>query len=210
MPPLEFDPEKHCGSMRGADKRDGRPCTKPKGWGTDHKGYGTCKLHLGTTANHRRHAQAEQAEDDVRRLGLTLAETEGHHQRLDPREVLSIELLRSHRVVVALEQLVQGLEQDELHGPLYNSEGGLTGRALPHVLVVMYEEERKHLLAVAAAAARAGVEERRVQLEQEKGALIASIIRATVDAIKGLTAVQRQQALEAAAKALRALPGGSE
>jgi hypothetical protein len=40
--------------------RDGT-CTLPPGWGTDHKGIGCCKLHGGSTPNHRAAARAEQA-----------------------------------------------------------------------------------------------------------------------------------------------------
>src|SRR6056297_3141188 len=30
-------------------KKDGSPCQKPAGWGTDHPGVGKCKLHGGAT-----------------------------------------------------------------------------------------------------------------------------------------------------------------
>lgn len=33
----------------GGTARNGRPCTRPAGWGTPHVGYGRCKLHGGNT-----------------------------------------------------------------------------------------------------------------------------------------------------------------
>lgn len=32
--------------------RTGKPCRRTAGWGTDHVGYGTCKLHLGSSKKH--------------------------------------------------------------------------------------------------------------------------------------------------------------
>lgn len=189
-------------------KKDGTRCRRPAGWNTDHKGAGHCANHLGTTANHRAHAQRLLAEREITRLGLTLVEAAGDHARIDAREVLALELWRTHVNVTVLEQLVSELGTDQLYGKLYHADGGETGRALPHVLVTMYEEERRHLVNVAAAAARAGVEERRAQIEQDKALLVADVIRKAIDAIDGLTAIQRQQAMVGAAGALRALPGG--
>lgn len=48
---------KTCGAMG----RKGSPCRRPAGWGTDHPGYGTCKLHLGSSARHGKAAAREEA-----------------------------------------------------------------------------------------------------------------------------------------------------
>lgn len=45
----------------GAIARTGKPCRRPAGWGTDHVGYGCCKLHLGSTKKHSRGAAREEA-----------------------------------------------------------------------------------------------------------------------------------------------------
>src|SRR4051794_2769 len=52
-----YDPAKHCGGLC----RDGQPCTRGKGEGTDHKGYGRCKLHTGATVNGGKAASRERA-----------------------------------------------------------------------------------------------------------------------------------------------------
>lgn len=47
------------GRLCGAEKRQGPgTCRRPAGWGTSHPGVGCCKLHFGSTANHRVHAEA--------------------------------------------------------------------------------------------------------------------------------------------------------
>lgn len=41
----------------GARKRNGDPCTKPAGFGTDHVGFGRCKFHGGgSKAKHGRYS----------------------------------------------------------------------------------------------------------------------------------------------------------
>jgi len=192
-------------------KKDHTRCGQPAGMGTDHLGYGHCKYHLGTTANHTAHAHQLMAEEAVSKLGLSfeeLQDVQAGRKRIDARDVLATELYRSYRYVRMLEVLVGDLGT-ELYGDLYNSEGGRTGRALPNVLYSMLLEERKHLTRVAAETARAKVEERRVQLEQEKGALIAQVVKVAIDSIQGLTPAQRQQGLVGAAGALRSLPGAA-
>ncbi len=39
-----FDPERHCGAR---SRRDGAPCQRDKGYGTQHPGRGRCKFHGG-------------------------------------------------------------------------------------------------------------------------------------------------------------------
>lgn len=39
--PRKFEPDRHC----GAPKKNGQPCTQPKGFATSHAGQGLCHLH---------------------------------------------------------------------------------------------------------------------------------------------------------------------
>ncbi len=36
-------------TLCGAKNRQGTPCRRPAGWGTDHQKFGHCKLHAGST-----------------------------------------------------------------------------------------------------------------------------------------------------------------
>jgi len=84
-----------------------------------------------------------------------------------------------------------------------------TGDHAPHVLVRLRLETQKHYREVAAAAHRAEVEERRVQLEQDRTQAIADLIRAVLaHEPLGLTAEQQDAGLRFAAQQPRALSAG--
>jgi hypothetical protein len=53
-----------------------------------------------------------------------------------------------------------------VYGRTYHVSGMPTGEAKPHILVTLYNDERKHLANVAASALKAGVEERRVRIAE--------------------------------------------
>ena len=77
------------------------------------------------------------------------------------------------------------------------------------VWYVLYERERKHLVAVAAAALKAGVEERRVRLAEQQGNLVADVIRRILDALD-LSPAQRERVPEVVPAQLRLLAGGGD
>ena len=156
--------------------RAGGKCQRPAGWGTPTPGIGRCKLHGGATASHQRKAKREIARQECVRLGLELDAEIGH---VDPRDVLEEELWRARCNVATLEWLVGRLPLAEggIYGRIYHATGEPTGEARPHVLVTMYNEERRHLTAVAVSAAKAGVEERRVAVAERIGQQIAEVIR---------------------------------
>src|SRR3954447_9014977 len=52
-------------SPRGAK---GSPCQRPAGWGTNHSGYGRCKLHGGLAPSSIIAAFREEAMDEIRRV----------------------------------------------------------------------------------------------------------------------------------------------
>jgi hypothetical protein len=173
-----FDPAKHCGGKT----RRGTRCEKTKGWGTGHVGVGCCKLHGGSTPTHERAASRELARQACETLGVPI--------EVDPAEALIRELWETAGNVEFYRQLVQQLpahpEADEfvppakdsdtagywirgepgVYGRTYHVSGIPTGEAKPNILVVLYNEERKHLVDVAAAALKAGVEERRVRMAE--------------------------------------------
>jgi hypothetical protein len=71
------------GRYCGAAKRQGDgTCSRPAGWGTGHPGYGTCKLHLGSTRRHVAAATlaAAMAQLDAVKAALT-EQYRAHRQR---------------------------------------------------------------------------------------------------------------------------------
>ena len=78
--------------------------------------------------------------------------------------------------------------------------------AVPNVWVDLYMRERKHLVDVAKAAISAGIEERKVRLAEQQGALVAAVIRGILADLK-LTPDQRELVAEVVPRRLRALAG---
>lgn len=65
---MEIPPNPHCGAKL---KRGDGTCGKPAGWGTDHVGWGNCRLHAGSTTTGRKHAKQLRQEAWDRILELT-------------------------------------------------------------------------------------------------------------------------------------------
>lgn len=184
------------GPLCGARKRQGEgTCRNPAGFKTDHAGIGACHLHGGKTVSHRTAARREIAVREVRRLGLVVYTT--------PHDALHEELGRSLGAVGAIEDAMRfsaagdGLvvdadaltatEADE--GPamlvretIYREAGGEV-RVKPNPLIAVWTEQRRHLADVAAAAHRAGVEDRILARDQEISDYIARILHAALPAL---------------------------
>lgn len=77
-------------------------------------------------------------------------------------------------------------------------------RSQPNVWLTLYNSERRFLAEVAAAALRAGVEERAVRLAERQGRLLCEVIAAVI-ADLDLTEAQRDRASEAVPRHLRAV-----
>lgn len=168
--PAKLAPGEHC---NGRKANQDSHCTQPAGWGTDHVGYGRCKLHGGNTANGKAAAAKLRAEDMVEGYGLPVD--------IDPQEALLDELRRTAGHVHFMGQLVAKLNTDGLAGPV-GTQGSTEGKVFipkheQHVWITMYQEERRHLARVAKSCIEAGIEERRTQLAEQQGLLIAQVIK---------------------------------
>jgi hypothetical protein len=102
----------------GAKTRTGGECGKPAGWGTDHAGEGRCRLHLGSTRNHRRSASVELARQEIRKLGLARGE---EPLKIGPAEAMLHALWLAHEDLSLYSYLVHELDTNPgaagLYGP---------------------------------------------------------------------------------------------
>lgn len=153
-----------------AKTRSGGNCKRPAGAGTDHVGFGCCKLHGGCVPNQIKHAQKAQAKEAVATYGLPI--------EVDPHTALINELHRTAGHVAYLRQIVAELEHDDLKQRQVGENGTIER---PAVWVQLYADERKHLAAVAKTCIQVGIEERRVQLAEEQGQLFAQVIRGILE-----------------------------
>jgi hypothetical protein len=141
---LTVDGKPACGAL----KKSGGRCIMQAGYGTDHKGYGPCKFHMGHMKEVRQRAAREEMmaryQDKVA-LGEISPDAE-------PEEVLLQEVARSHRAVDKFDELVGDLEDEEV-----TSNRGRT-------LINQWNEQRRLLTHVSKLALAAGIAERQTQL----------------------------------------------
>lgn len=189
------DPTKGHGKC-GATKRSGGQCGRPAGWGTQHAGWGRCKLHGGSTPNHIRAAEVEQTRRDCMRLSIPI--------EINPDEALLGELYRTAGFIATYDAFVRELELTEGQhwGRMYGPTGMVTGEAKPHVAVELLFRERRHLADVSVAALRANIDERRIQIVEDQATMVHRAFEAALEAAK-LSVEQRQEARQAYGAHLR-------
>jgi hypothetical protein len=158
----------------GANGRSGKPCARPAGWGTDHVGFGSCKLHGGSTPNHRRAAQLAAAKEACLRLGIPI-ETDGISALTNRLWEAEGDLAFYREQVAALGADVTEIEQG----------GGefAASRTVPNALVVLYHQAEERSAKIARECITAGVEERRLMLDQARAA---EVFRCVAEALKGM------------------------
>ena len=97
----------HAGTACGArTKRSGEPCGHRAGWGTDHPGFGRCKLHGGCSPSGRAAAQRQMAAAAVQRFALAVD--------VDPHEALLQDIQRTAGIVAYCERQIDFEEPDSI------------------------------------------------------------------------------------------------
>lgn len=168
------------GPKCGGLKTDGGLCTQTAGWGTDHQGIGKCKLHFGRTKTHNRAAQFLQAKRDVELFGV--------RREIHPAEALlelvqwtagEVDYWRQEVRLIERDDLTWGVTKEKSGG----DDRGTTEEAKPHVAYAMLIDASNRLERYASAALKAGIEERRIQLAEGQGRLLAGVIQRILTAV---------------------------
>ena len=148
------------------------------------KGGKVCRYHGGATKRAKDKAQRVLAEREaskaVAKWGLPVDTT--------PSEALLDEVRWSATHVQYLRNKVAELADDDLvfgtTREVWKPTGlETTSEAAVSVWYQLYIKEREHLVRVCEAAVRAGVEQRRVELAEQQGLLVATVLRRTLDAL---------------------------
>lgn len=172
-----------CGAKRTGKCHTGPGiCCQLAGWGTDHVGYGTCRMHGGLMPNVAQHAHEQRMiEEATKTLKMY-----GEPIDKDPQEALLDLVHRTAGHVAWLGDYISKFEDAKFLKQV--TEGGI----LPSVWIRMYQDERALLMQISKAAVAAGVAEREVRLKEEQGRLLAAVIQAILtDAEFDLTPLQR-------------------
>lgn len=182
--PAGSRPERDKPLCGGPRRQSEGHCTRPAGWGTKHPGFGRCKLHGGSTPSHTAAAAKAIASAAVVTYGLP--------REIDPRDALLEEVHRTAGAVAYLADRVRELDPAALiWGKTEESDQRATEfpgvnvkqEAKPNAWLVLYREERKHLVEVSRVAIAAGIEERRVRLAESMGAQLAAVLRAVLEGL---------------------------
>jgi hypothetical protein len=157
-------PPGHGRRFCGANKRQGKgQCTHPAGWGTDHPGYGSCKLHGGSTPNGITSAEREHTKHEV---GKALAGITDFTAVTNSLEALTLLAGRAQRwmeklggIVTELDSLRYSTDTEQIDGRvvLYERAMQLTGKLLTDI-------------------ARLDLDARLVNIEQRKADMMATAL----------------------------------
>lgn len=174
-----------------------------------------CSSHGGKAPQVQAKAQRRLEEDSARRAVVVLGLDESEEIAPDPHTALLEEVHRAARWIAGIELCIADIERQSLVRGVTKTvelpDGGrrVEAEVALNVWVEWYHRERDRLVRACKEALAAGVSERLVRLEEEKGRMIAELFgRVRDDPELGLSEEQRHTMGVVAARELRALPGG--
>lgn len=189
------NPVGHGGARCSARLRqsDGN-CRKEAGWGTDHLGEGSCRLHGGSTPTVSRGAKLRQAE----REGAELLARLNVPAVTDPLSELA---KLAGQVIAWRDSMADQVNKLTTLG----YENDKTGEQL-RTDVALFERAMDRCINVLGTIARLKIDERLVRIEQQRVDLVADALAATLTDL-GLDPDARQQATAGLVRRLRLATG---
>jgi hypothetical protein len=166
-------------------------------------------MHLGEKA------ASVIAEAKAEAAARRAVETYGLPRDISPADALLEEVRYTAGHVAWLREQVQALESaDLIWGMTEQAEKSatefpgtdVTYAAKASMWLELYYRERRHLVDVTKAAIAAGIEERKVRIAEQQGALVAGVIRAILADLE-LSKAQQERVPEVVPRHLRALAG---
>lgn len=148
-------------------------CYRTAGAETDHYNKGYCDYHEILALNE---VSRDGGVNAARNIAMQSARFFGEPINIDPHAALLGEVHRCQSIVVWLEHKLASLREDGLPDDKVLTEYSVKFGFQPSVWMQLYTEERDRLVKVAAAAIKAGVAERKVQLAEQQARLIASVM----------------------------------
>lgn len=168
-------------------------CAKPAGWGTDHVGYGNCRLHAG-----KLNGQAQAAQ---KAMASKAASIWGVPRHIDPADGLMEEYWRSAGIVLGLEKIVREIKQEDLTEGVVEirqrtggeANGGAPNtetirKVAPNIWLRLWNDERDRWAKLGIEIVRLGLEARRDEYIRAQVEVFAQVLLAPELA---LTAEQR-------------------
>lgn len=150
----------HGKSLCGAEKRDGGKCGRPAGWGTGHQGVGACKHHGGCTPTHEAAGAVEIARREAVVMGVPVD--------VEPDEFILSCIRRTAGEIAYCDERIAELKSamvSTMFGPQL------------HTWITVRQKAMERGVAFAAAALKAGIDERRTRAAERVGEAMAELIR---------------------------------
>lgn len=160
------------------------------------KGQEVCAFHGGSSPQARAKAAERIAAEEARVGAEAAVAMFGLRSDVSPSQALIDELqwtaahvayLRSKVIAAGEERLVMGVSKVVNDGGTDEKPGNKTTtiQAGPSVWYQLWIREREHLVKVAAAAVKAGIEQRRIELAEQQAFLVAGVVRRILDGMLG-------------------------
>jgi hypothetical protein len=182
-------------------------CARTAGTNTNHHGRGFCDYH-----DWQANAEADKRNNPTQtraalKVAAERAQFFGKQVAIDPHTALLDEIARTASVVAWLNDQMQQLRNKGMSDTDIIQQRTLQNGFRPSVWMELYQTERDHLVKTCVAAIKAGVAERKVQIAERQGQLIASMMFAFIHDIElGLNPDQIIAAPGLIRKHLMALP----
>jgi hypothetical protein len=169
----------------GATRRNGSTdCRRPSGWGTDHPGWGRCKLHAGSTQAHGESAALARAQATAQLFGVPrdvdpiTGMLETYHQTmglLDAIEAMCLQLVPAEVVwgVVKEKRVGDGEPGDDDEGLTPVEREYAPGI---NIWVKLLAEWHDRAFSEAERILKLGLDSRRVELAQSHVAAIVAVL----------------------------------
>jgi hypothetical protein len=177
----------------GATKKSGGKCTQAAGWGTDHVGVGSCKLHGGCTETHRISAINEIEERKARTMLERLGEPEPLGSPLQALLAVAAETQAWQEILRERVSYLTDLVYEST-----DDEGAMIERE--RAVVALYERSLDRTSRILSGLVKLDLDTRRVQLEEGQ---IEFMYRALQAVLTGIPKQYREPARERLVLALR-------
>lgn len=183
MPRRKGQTDRVCGAIlyNGIDL-----CQQPPGAGTDHKGFGRCRYHGGTSQAGTKRAAVIEAKARAKEFG----NSQSH--RIDPADALKQELARTNAMLEWARDMCQKVIE------LSASQGHASNDVIDNSQFVAYrtimDQERDRLVRIARGSLEVSIQDRKTALAEALASVVIECFHSMTRQIPDLTPVQLQTA----------------
>lgn len=160
-------------------------CQQPPGAGTDHKGFGRCRFHGGTSATGTKRAAVIEAKARAKEFG----NSQSH--RIDPADALKQELARTNAMLEWARNMCQQLIDQQ---PKSDQTTDIIDNSQFVAYRTIMDQERDRLVRIARGSLEVSIQDRKTALAEALASVVIECFHSMTRQIPDLTPVQLQTA----------------